>query len=106
MFLCVRMRVGMYDCDCVPVFVSGWVLGCSLCWISLISSPPHSLLVAGVSASWCTCGSRCLGLCAWCVPAHSQVLLAGPLGSVRPLPGEGCAPGSRVSGSMAGSAVA
>ncbi|MED6261455.1 hypothetical protein ATANTOWER_005378 [Ataeniobius toweri] len=64
------MRVGMCDCDCVPVFVSGWVLGCSLSWISLvppsnvgpISSPPHYLLVAGVSARWCTCCSRCPGL--------------------------------------------
>ncbi|MEQ2250091.1 hypothetical protein ILYODFUR_036291 [Ilyodon furcidens] len=61
------MRVGMCDCDCVPVFVSGWVLGCSLSWISKgclsnvgpISSPPHSLSVAGVSARWCTCGYRC-----------------------------------------------
>ncbi|MEQ2292689.1 hypothetical protein AMECASPLE_025528 [Ameca splendens] len=27
-----------------------------------ISSPPHSLLVAGVSACWCIGGSRCMGL--------------------------------------------
>ncbi|MEQ2308042.1 hypothetical protein AMECASPLE_024198 [Ameca splendens] len=40
-FLCVRMRVGMCDCDCVCLFlVSGWVLGCSLSWISL-GTPSH-----------------------------------------------------------------
>ncbi|MED6262352.1 hypothetical protein ATANTOWER_018340 [Ataeniobius toweri] len=71
MFLCVRMRVGMCDCDCVCLFfVSDWVLDCSLSWIRLgspsnvgpISSPPHYLPVVGVSACRCTCGSRCLGL--------------------------------------------
>ncbi|MED6260284.1 hypothetical protein ATANTOWER_011060 [Ataeniobius toweri] len=65
------MRVGMCDCDCVCLFfVSGWVLDCSLSWISLgppsnvgpISSPPHYLQVVGVSARWCTCGSRFPGL--------------------------------------------
>ncbi|MEQ2257038.1 hypothetical protein ILYODFUR_030323 [Ilyodon furcidens] len=65
------MRVGMCDCDCVCLFfVSGWVLGCSLSWISLgppsnvgpIPSPPHYLPVVGVSARWCTCGSRYPGL--------------------------------------------
>ncbi|MEQ2293461.1 hypothetical protein AMECASPLE_033682 [Ameca splendens] len=64
------MRVGMCDCNCVCLFyVSGWVLDCSLSWISLgppsnvglISSPPHYLPVVGVSARWCTCGSWCLG---------------------------------------------
>ncbi|MEQ2253748.1 hypothetical protein ILYODFUR_035575 [Ilyodon furcidens] len=67
----VFMRVGMCDCDCVCLFfVSGWVLGCSLSWISLgppsnvgpISSPPHYLPVVGASAHQCTSGSRCLGL--------------------------------------------
>ncbi|MEQ2249562.1 hypothetical protein ILYODFUR_030676 [Ilyodon furcidens] len=69
----------------VPVFVSGWVLGCSLSWISLgpqsnvgpISSPPHYLPVAGGSTHWCTCGSRCLGWVLWYVLAHSQWLFAG-----------------------------
>ncbi|MED6244206.1 hypothetical protein ATANTOWER_031330 [Ataeniobius toweri] len=83
------MRVGMCDCDC-SVFVSGWVLGCSLSWISLappsnvepISSLLHSLPVAGVSAHLCIGGSRCLGLgalmCAGSLPvAGCQGL--GPL---------------------------
>ncbi|MEQ2310310.1 hypothetical protein AMECASPLE_007570 [Ameca splendens] len=65
------MRVGMCDYDCVRLFfVSSWVLDCSLCWISLgapcyggpISSLPHYLPVVGVSARWCTCGSRFSGL--------------------------------------------
>ncbi|MED6285976.1 hypothetical protein CHARACLAT_001058 [Characodon lateralis] len=55
---------------CACFFVSGWVLGCSLSWISLgspsnvgpISSPPHYLPVVGVFACQCTCGSRCPGL--------------------------------------------
>ncbi|MED6262039.1 hypothetical protein ATANTOWER_013627 [Ataeniobius toweri] len=70
-FLDVRMRVGMCDRDCVCLFfVSGWVFDYYLSWISLspplnvgpISSPPHYLPVVGVSARWCTCGSRCPGL--------------------------------------------
>ncbi|MED6233978.1 hypothetical protein ATANTOWER_020053 [Ataeniobius toweri] len=50
---------------------SGWVLGCSVSWISLgppfdvgpTSSPPHSLRGL-VSACWCIGGSRCPGLTA------------------------------------------
>ncbi|MEQ2230514.1 hypothetical protein ILYODFUR_030085 [Ilyodon furcidens] len=65
------MRVGMCVCNCVRLFfVSGWVLGCSLSWISLdfpsnvgpIPSPPHYLPVVYVSARWCTCGPRYPGL--------------------------------------------
>ncbi|MED6240517.1 hypothetical protein ATANTOWER_022421 [Ataeniobius toweri] len=65
------MRLGMCGCDCVCLFfVSGWVLDCSLSWISLgppsnvgpISSPPLYLPVVGVSARWCTWGSWCSGL--------------------------------------------
>ncbi|MED6240818.1 hypothetical protein ATANTOWER_028705 [Ataeniobius toweri] len=83
-FLCVRMRVGMCDCDCVRLFfVSGWVLDCPLSWISLgspsnvgpISSLPNYLQVVGVSAHQCTCGSRCVGLgalvCAGSLPVAS-----------------------------------
>ncbi|MED6293886.1 hypothetical protein CHARACLAT_015183 [Characodon lateralis] len=63
------MRMGICDCVCL-FFVSGWVMECSLPWISLgppsnkgpISFPPHYLPVVGVSACWCTCGSRYPGL--------------------------------------------
>ncbi|MEQ2304618.1 hypothetical protein AMECASPLE_029047 [Ameca splendens] len=112
------MRVGMCDHDCVCLFfVSGWVLGCSLSWISLsppsnagpISSPPHYLPVVGVSARQCTCGSRYPGLgalvCAGSLPV-AACRGPGPLGSIRPLLGECYVPGAQVSGSMAGSAQA
>ncbi|MED6260645.1 hypothetical protein ATANTOWER_025146 [Ataeniobius toweri] len=64
------MRVRMCDCDWGLFFVSGWVLDCSLSWISLgppsnvgpISSPPHYLPVVGVSVRWCTCVFWCPGL--------------------------------------------
>ncbi|MEQ2238614.1 hypothetical protein ILYODFUR_034926 [Ilyodon furcidens] len=81
------MRVGMCDCDWCACFffVSGWVLDCSLSWISLgapsnvepISSPPNYLTVVGVSARWCTCGSCCLGLGAF-VCAGSLPVAACP----------------------------
>ncbi|MED6241257.1 hypothetical protein ATANTOWER_005281 [Ataeniobius toweri] len=78
--MCIH-KSGIGDCDCVPVFVSGWVLGCSLSWISLgpLSnveprfSPPYSLQLAGVSACWCIGGFPCPGLgalvCAGSLPA-------------------------------------
>ncbi|MED6257701.1 hypothetical protein ATANTOWER_029970 [Ataeniobius toweri] len=68
------MRVAMCDCDSAPVFVSGWVLGCSLSWISVgppsnmrpVSSLPHSLPVAGILlVCWWFFVSRagCFGVC-------------------------------------------
>ncbi|MED6252826.1 hypothetical protein ATANTOWER_017651 [Ataeniobius toweri] len=51
------MRVGMCDCDCVCLFfVSGWVLGCSISWISL---GPHRMwgLFPLTSALWLLGGS-------------------------------------------------
>ncbi|MED6259286.1 hypothetical protein ATANTOWER_020265 [Ataeniobius toweri] len=59
------MKVGMCDCDCVCLFfVSGWVLGCSLSWITLFP-PCHT-------ARRCTCGSRYSGpgvlMCAGSLP--------------------------------------
>ncbi|MEQ2294480.1 hypothetical protein AMECASPLE_004429 [Ameca splendens] len=106
------MRVGMCDCDCVCLFfVSGWVLGCSLSWISLgppsnegpISSPPHYLPVVAVSARWCTCGCRYLGLghlvCAGSLPVAT-------CRGLNPRAPSGLCLESRVSGSMAGSARA
>ncbi|MEQ2227267.1 hypothetical protein ILYODFUR_036004 [Ilyodon furcidens] len=62
------MKVGMCDCVCL-IFVSGWVLGCSISWNSLgphqmwpIPSPSHYLLVVGISARRCTCDCRYPGL--------------------------------------------
>ncbi|MED6265537.1 hypothetical protein CHARACLAT_026574 [Characodon lateralis] len=54
LFLCVIVTV----CACF------WVrLGLGLFpLLSSISSLPHYLLAVGVSAHWCTCSSRCLGL--------------------------------------------
>ncbi|MED6280251.1 hypothetical protein CHARACLAT_008788 [Characodon lateralis] len=69
----------MCDCDCVCLFfVSGWVLDCSLSWISLgppikcgsFFSPPH-YLPAGVLVVF---GVQ--GWVLWCVPGDSRWLLA------------------------------
>ncbi|MEQ2282226.1 hypothetical protein AMECASPLE_038382 [Ameca splendens] len=69
----VGLCVGLVLCGCCFVGFSGMKLtcgSCSLSWISLgppsnmgpIPSLPHYLAVVGVSACWCTCGSRYPGL--------------------------------------------
>ncbi|MEQ2238135.1 hypothetical protein ILYODFUR_030234 [Ilyodon furcidens] len=76
------MRVGMCDCDCVPVFLSGWVFGYPLSWIILgppsngrpicpchtpcqwlVSLPAGVLVVLGARA-WCS-GMCRLVVAAW-----------------------------------------
>ncbi|MED6275458.1 hypothetical protein CHARACLAT_026756 [Characodon lateralis] len=82
------MRVGMCDCDCMCLFfVSGWVLNCSLSWISLgpksnvgpISSPSHYLPVVGVSARWCTVVLRPLVYCGSPFPGLDALVCAASL---------------------------
>ncbi|MED6236748.1 hypothetical protein ATANTOWER_013706 [Ataeniobius toweri] len=97
------MRVEMCDCVCL-FFVSGWVLGCSLSWISL--GPPSNLgpiyppatLPAG---GWCLCppvylwfsvsGAGCFGVC-WLTPGDCLPGL-GPQGFVGPLLGSNMSQG-------------
>ncbi|MEQ2229308.1 hypothetical protein ILYODFUR_017552 [Ilyodon furcidens] len=76
----------MCDCDCVCLFfVSGWVLGCSLSWISSgppsnvgpIPSLPNYLPVVGVSAPGVLVVLSIRGWVLWCVLANSRWLLAG-----------------------------
>ncbi|MEQ2287061.1 hypothetical protein AMECASPLE_008664 [Ameca splendens] len=80
------MRVGVGDCDCVCLFffvffVTGWVLGCSLSWISLgppillgANFLPATLPAGGWSLCLLVLGVR--GRVLWCVLAHSQWLVA------------------------------
>ncbi|MED6259426.1 hypothetical protein ATANTOWER_022532 [Ataeniobius toweri] len=110
------MRVGMCDCDCVPVFLSGWVFGYPLSWIIL--GPPSN------GRPICPCHTPCqwlvslpagvlvvLGARAWCsgmCRLTPSGCLAGP-GPKAPCQGSArrcCALGSWVSWSMAGSPLA
>ncbi|MEQ2282103.1 hypothetical protein AMECASPLE_037082 [Ameca splendens] len=62
------MRVGMCDCDCVCLFfVLGWVLDCSLSWISLATLP---------AGGWCLC--PLVYLCSRC-PGWGTLVCAGSL---------------------------
>ncbi|MEQ2311871.1 hypothetical protein AMECASPLE_025070 [Ameca splendens] len=53
-----------------------WISLCPLSSVGPISSLPHSLLVAGVSACWCIGGSHVHDWVLRCVLAHSRWLLA------------------------------
>ncbi|MED6277528.1 hypothetical protein CHARACLAT_014349 [Characodon lateralis] len=86
---------------------TSWVLDCSLTWISFLHATPPA-------GGWSLCplvylwfsvsAAGCFGV-GWLTPGGC-LPGPGPLGSVRPLLGGWCVPGSWAFGSMAGSARA
>ncbi|MEQ2289067.1 hypothetical protein AMECASPLE_029328 [Ameca splendens] len=90
--LCIHMRVGMCDCDCVPVFCVR--LGLGLLPPLDQFRPPikcgaYFLPTTLPACGWCLCPpmqAGCFGVC--CLIPGGCLLEPGPLGSVGPLLGE------------------
>ncbi|MEQ2293946.1 hypothetical protein AMECASPLE_038748, partial [Ameca splendens] len=103
------MRVGVGDCDCVCLCFSFFCDRLGLELLPLLDQlPPRYTacrrLCPLVYLWFSVSGAGCFGV-GWLTPGGC-LPGPGPLGSVGPLLGEWCVPGSWASGSMAGSARA